>query len=269
MAAAQGFTEVSNYSFMSEEVARLFDLDPSMLVEVANPIASEQTLLRSSLLPGIWQNITGNKRYFDSFRLFEIGHEIHRDRESPHLAAAIYAKDDGVAGLLELKRLAECLVPGITVRPATTRSYEHPQRAAEVYRDETRIGRLFEFHPKMVDAGRAAVVDLDLMLVEELQRGTVRYQPLRRFPTSAFDLSVVAGSRELIGEIQKRLAGLAGDSLVSITFLRDFAMPDGTRSISYRLSIGALDRTLSSDEVGSIRTRIIEGMQAAGYELKV
>jgi phenylalanyl-tRNA synthetase beta chain len=269
LAAAQGFTEVSNYSFMSEEVARLFDPDAAALVEVANPIASDQTLLRSSLLPGVWRNITSNVRHFDSFRLFEIGREIHPDRETPHLAAAIYAKDDGIAGLLELKRLAECLLPGITVRPSAARSYEHPQRAADVYRDETRVGRLFEFHPKMVEAGRAAVVDLDLRLVEELQCGTAHYRPLRRFPTSAFDLSVVADKHALIGDIQSKLAELAGESLVSITFLRDFALPDATRSISYRLSAGAFDRTLSSDEVSSVRARIIEGMQAAGYELKV
>src|SRR5205823_547910 len=42
MAASQGFTEVYNYSFISEEAARAFGLDPADLVEVANPIASEQ-----------------------------------------------------------------------------------------------------------------------------------------------------------------------------------------------------------------------------------
>ncbi len=269
MAAAQGFTEVYNYSFMSEEMARAFGLDPAALVRVANPIASDQTVLRASLLPGIWKNISANARHFDSFRLFEIGREIHPDQESPHIAAAIYAKDDGIAALLELKRLAECLRTGITVHPAAARSYEHPLRAAEVQLDGTRLGRLFEFHPRMVETGRAAVLDLDLMLLEELQRGALRYQPLRRFPTSAFDLSVVAGKHELIGEIEARLRRLAGDSLVSITFLRDFAQPDGERSLSYRLTVGAADRTLSSDEAGAIRARIIEGMRADGYELKV
>jgi hypothetical protein len=33
--------------------------------------------------------------------------------------------------------------------------------------------------------------------------------------------------------------------------------------------VGAADRTLSSEEVSAIRARIIEGMRAAGYELKV
>ena len=51
----QGFTEVYNYSFISEESARAFGFDPAAHVRVANPIASDQALMRTSLLPGIWQ----------------------------------------------------------------------------------------------------------------------------------------------------------------------------------------------------------------------
>ncbi len=83
MAAAQGFTEVYNYSFISEEQARAFGFDPAGLVEVANPIASDQNFLRPSLLPGILKNIRDNAKNFDSFRLFEIGREIHPDRRNP------------------------------------------------------------------------------------------------------------------------------------------------------------------------------------------
>jgi len=267
MAAAQGFTEVYNYSFISAEQARLFALRPQ--VEVANPISIDQQFLRPSLIPGIWKNVTENQKRFDSFRLFEIGREIYKDREVPHLAAAIYAKDDGVAGLLELKRLAQCILPGAYVRPAEARAYEHPRRGAQVFHANEPIGRLFEFHPRMVETGRAAVLDLDLAVVEKLSRREPRYQPLRRFPTSSFDLTVVAPPRALIGEIESRLKTLAGDALIAIAFLRDFASPDGSRSISYRITVGQADGTLASDEVSAIRARIIEGMRAAGFELKV
>ncbi len=266
MAAAQGFTEVYNYSFVSEEMARAFDLDPAAHVRVANPIASDQNFLRTSLLPGIWKNVLDNARNFDSFRLFEIGREIHKDREEPRLAAAIYAKDDGVAGLLELKRLAECLVPAVAVRPSVARGYEHPQRAAEVYSGDTLIGRLFEFHPRMVEAGRAAVLDLDLAGIEKLQRPAT-YQRWPRFPTSAFDLSVVAPPRTLIADVQASILKFAEGA--SIAFLREFTLPEGSRSLSYRLTVGASDRTLSSEEVGAIRARIIDGLRAAGYDLRV
>jgi phenylalanyl-tRNA synthetase beta chain len=270
MAAAQGFTEVYNYSFLSDDQARAFGFDPVDCVQVANPIAAGHNLLRPSLLPLIWKNIGDNARHFDQFRLFEIGREVHPDGEIPHFAAAICAKDDGAAGLFELKRLAECLAHGIAFRPSSAaRSYEHPHRAADALVGDTSVGRLFEFHPSMVEAGRAAVLDLDLALLEKLQPAQASYQALRRFPASAFDLSVVAPARGLIGQVQARLAHHAGPNLLSIVFLRDFTLPDGQRSLSYRLTVGASDRTLSSEEVSAIRGRIIDGMREAGYDLKV
>jgi len=237
---------------------------------VANPIASDQNLLRSSLLPGIWKNVKDNARHFDTFRLFEIGKEVFPNREIPHFAAALYAKDSGIAGLLELKRLAACLLPGCSARPASeVKPYEHPQRTADIVMDQTVIGRLFEFHPSMVEGGRAAVLDLDLAVLQELQSPTASYKPFRRFPSSAFDLSVIAPARDLIGNVESQLRNYAGTDLISIYFLREFADPDGTRTLSYRLSVGAPDRTLSSEEVSGIRTRIIEGMRSHDYRLKV
>jgi phenylalanyl-tRNA synthetase beta chain len=270
MAAAQGFTEVHNYSFISEDTARVFSVDVSAQVQVSNPIVSDQNLLRTSLLPGIWKNIRDNARHFDRFRLFEIGRAIHPDGEVPRFTAAMFAKDNGASGVFELMRLAECLLPRVSVRPAdATQSYEHPRRTGDVLCGETNVGRLFEFHPKMVEGGRAAVLDLDLTRLMQLQPTPERYQPLRRFPESAFDLSVVANPRTLIADIQSALEKLAGDALLSIVFLREFALPDGARSLSYRLTVGAPDRTLSAEEVGLVRTRIIEGMRSAGYELRL
>jgi phenylalanyl-tRNA synthetase beta chain len=269
IAVQQGFTEVHNYSFVSEDAARAFGFDPEQHVQVKNPIAADQNLLRTSLLPGIWKNIGDNARHFDTFRLFEIGHE-HHDGEHPHFTAAVFAKDDGAASLFELKRLAECLLPNCSVRPAASaRSFEHPQRAADVVAGAHTIGRLFEFHPRMVETGRAAVLDVDLAALEKAQPSAIKHKPLRRFPSSDFDLSIVAPGRALIGDLETQLRQIAGEQLVSIAFLRDFGLPTGDRSLSYRLTIGATDRTLSADEVTAVRNTVIEGMRTAGYELKV
>jgi phenylalanyl-tRNA synthetase beta chain len=251
-------------------MARVFSVDLSAHVQVSNPIASDQNLLRTTLLPGIWKNINDNERHFDQFRLFEIGRAIHPDREVPHFAAALFSKDENVSGLFELKRLAECLLPGVSVRPAeVTQPYEHPRRTGDVLHGEITIGRLFEFHPKMIEGGRAAVLDLDLTRLMQLQPAPQRYEPLRRFPESAFDLSVLAGPRVLIADVQSALEKLAGDILLSIEFLREFKLDDGIRSLSYRLTVGASDRTLSAEEVGVARSRIIDGMRSAGYELRL
>jgi len=274
---ALGFTEVYNYSFVSEAAAAAFGWKPEDHVGVANPIASDQNLLRLSLLPGIRNNILDNSKHFDSFRIFEIGREIRKQpqglpEETPHLAAAVYAKDDGQAGLFELKHAAECLLEGIEVRQAAALGYEHPARAAEILYQAEVIGRLAELHPRLIEQGRAAVLDVDLDRLRALRRPPGKYTPFRRYPGSAFDLSVVAGEREPVAELRKKLAGFAGDMLESIEFVRQYAgppLPPGNKSVSFRLTVGSSRRTLSLEEVGAIRAGIIERMQALGYELRV
>jgi phenylalanyl-tRNA synthetase beta chain len=120
--------------------------------------------------------------------------------------------------------------------------------------------------------GRAAILDLNMALLLRLDTREVRYQPLRRFPTSAFDLSVVAPLRDPSGKIERLLATAAGSDLVEIEFVRQYTgapLPEDRKSVSYRLTVGAPDRTLSSDEVAAIRNRIIQALNEADYELRL
>jgi phenylalanyl-tRNA synthetase beta chain len=96
--------------------------------------------------------------------------------------------------------------------------------------------------------------------------------PLRRYPTSAFDLSIVSALREPAGEIERRLVEAAGGDLVEIEFVRQYTgapLAEDKKSISYRLTVGAADRTLSSDEVAAVRDRVIEALRKAGYDLRL
>jgi phenylalanyl-tRNA synthetase beta chain len=275
----EGFTEVYNYSFLSEETVRAFGFDPASHAKVANPIASDQALMRRSLLPGLWRNIVENAKHRECFRLFEIGLEIHPGNprtlpdEVPHLVAAIYDRsDDGSAGLFEIKRAAECFMPGAEAVPAEPLDYEHPARAGQLVWKGKPVGRLFELHPRFLETGRAAVIDLDLAVIQSLRGGEVKYTPIRRYPSSAFDLSVVAGLREHAATLERALAGFAGPLVESIEFVRQYAgppLPPDRKSVSFRLTAGSPERTLSSEEVGEIRQRIIDGMRGLGYELRV
>ena len=279
----QGFTEVYNYSFLSEEAVRDFGFDPTAHVRVTNPIASDQALLRASLLPGIRKNILDNAKHHESFRLFEIGLEIHKvgqalsaanlPEEIPHLVAAMYDRQgDGSAGLFEIKRAALCLMPGAEAQPAAARPFEHPARAASLWWRGQEVGRLFELHPTLVEAGRAAILDLDLRLLRSLAVSDVKYAPIRRYPSSAFDLSVICGLREHAATPEAAIRRFAGPLLESVQFQRQYSGPpleEGRKSVSFRLTVGSADRTLSSDEVMAMRGAIIEGMRGLGYELRV
>jgi phenylalanyl-tRNA synthetase beta chain len=115
-------------------------------------------------------------------------------------------------------------------------------------------------------------LDLDLAVMERLDSQEIRYQALRRFPTSAFDLSVIANLREPAGAIERRMTIAAGDDLAEIEFVREYTgapLPEGRKSVSYRLTVGAADHTLSSDEVSAIRNRVIEALQREGFELRI
>lgn len=163
-------------------------------------------------------------------------------------------------------------MPECEVRGTVARAFEHPERAAEViWRGET-VGRLFELHPSLGVEGRAGILDVNLAASLRLDVRNVRHQPLRRFPTSAFDLSVLATLRDPSGKIEHLLADAAGSDLVEIEFVRQYTgapLPEDRKSVSYRLTVGAPDRTLSSDEVAAIRSRIIQALNESGYELRL
>ena len=61
---AQGFTEAYTYSFVNESQWKRFGFSESGHLRVSNPIASELTHMRRSLLPGVFDVIVKNSRNF-------------------------------------------------------------------------------------------------------------------------------------------------------------------------------------------------------------
>lgn len=278
---AQGFTEAHNYSFVTETDIQRFSGDPAAHISVQNPIASELTHMRRSLLPGLFKSIVANVRYYPEFRLFEIGNEIHPNgtglpTEITHLTAVFFSAHGQDQEFFEMKRVLECLFPGVRLRAAEAQSFEHPVRTAEVFWSDQSIGRIFELHPSLLKAenieGRAMIFDIDVDASLQLAATRVpKYTPLRKFPTSGFDLSLVTELRTPVDKLQDELTRLAASDLAMIEFVRQYAgpqLPQGQKSVSYHLKVGALDHTMTADELTAIRQRIINGMQALGYELR-
>jgi phenylalanyl-tRNA synthetase beta chain len=272
----QGFTEVSNYSFISDADATMFGYATDKLLQVANPIVAEQKYMRPALLPGIRRNLADNSRYFSDFRLFEISRAYKKGAdgapaERTHLVAAIYGRETNGANLLEMKRIVQYVAAGCKVMPAKAHNKTmHPERAAHVEVGSQRVGDLYELHPSLLEnaRGRAAILDLDLDALQALPSQRAPYRPLRRFPTSSFDLSIVAPAHTLVADLENKLRELAGAGLVALQFLLIFPLPPDKKSVSFRLTLGADDRTLTAEEVTRTREKVVEGIKAAGYELR-
>ncbi len=273
-ATQQGFDEVYNYSFISEAQATRLSVAIEKHVRVLNPISADQSLMRTTLLHGALKNFEDNRRHFGAFRFFEIGKEIHKQpeglpQEVPHLVAGVYAgQGDGAEGLRELERLMRGYAPACEFRPTLiVRDFEHPLRSAELWLGGQQIGRLFEFHPHWVE-GRAAMLDVDLDKLSKLVAGNARYQPIRRFPASEFDLSVLTEARVFAGTVEAALRGASTDAVEKIEFVREFTLPDGRRSLSFRATVANKERTLTQEEITAERERLIAGIRSAGFELR-
>jgi phenylalanyl-tRNA synthetase beta chain len=284
--AAQGFTEVANYSFVSEADVAPLSMEIDRHIAVRNPIAAELSHLRTSLLPGLFKNILTNVRHFHEFRFFELGNEIHPasssergalPEEIPHLAAALYSQHGSEDDFFELKRVTECLWPGVRLEAGSPRPYEHPVRNAEAHWRGVLIGRLFELHPSLLQkegiAGRAVILDVDLSTAHKVAaQQLVAYRSLRKYPTSGFDLSIIAALRQPVAHIEDQLRALGGEKVARIEFVGQYAgpqLPEGQKSVSYHIEAGALDHTLTAEEASEVRTALIAGMRAHGYELRV
>jgi len=100
-----------------------------------------------------------------------------------------------------------------------------------------------------------------LPAAEALAKKIIANAPLAvKFTMEAID----ARSRNAAGEGRE----LAGAGLVSLQFLLIFPLPPDKKSVSFRLTLGANDRTLTADEV--TRTRETRGRRTkiAGFELR-
>ena len=94
---ARDYEEAITYAFIDERNNEAFAGSKSELV-LSNPISSEMSVMRSSLLPGLVASAAANvARQQDRVRLFEIGKSFHGTLESPHEVVRIAAVASGSA----------------------------------------------------------------------------------------------------------------------------------------------------------------------------
>jgi phenylalanyl-tRNA synthetase beta chain len=98
-----------------------------------------------------------------------------------------------------------------------------------------------------------------------------KYTPLQRYPSSAFDLSAVAGLRALCGDVEAAIRAGAGKGAEKVEYLYSYRgkpLADDQQSLTFRVTVSAPDHTLSNDELTAIRARIIGSLKAVGFALR-
>ena len=276
-----GLTEAQTLSFLGQadlDALRLPDDDPRCEgIRVKNPLREEEAILRTTLLPGLIGAASRNvARGLKRVRLFETGRVFRPipDPDDPRipyqpilLGMILVGREVDVfagTGLVDL--LARAMGHELEVVQETL-PVLHPGRAATVTCGAEPIGMVGELHPALARRngldGRVVVAEMVLdSLVSDWSSWEL--EEVSTYPPFVFDLSFVTPDATPVAHLLKTVERSAGMHLEGLELFDEFrggSIPEGHRSLAVRVTLRAMDHTLSDQEVGPILRRIVTAVE--------
>lgn len=294
-----GLVQVINYSFSDDkwpDRLRLADSDPRRGgIRIANPLSSDQSVMRTMLLPGLLATARTNIAVRESrVHVFETGRVFHpTESELPsehmHLGILLTGPWDEESWLRTGttvdyylgKGLIERLCRGLGTRLEyipTTEPFLHPGKSATVSDPEgNAIGWLGEVHPLVLqefdlktDSVIAAELDLDALLVAG--SGVAMFRDLLAYPVVEQDLALVVDSALPASVVLAQLREVGGELLEEARVFDVYEGPqvgEGKKSLALRMWFRSPERTLSEAEVNEVRAAILAKIAASlGAQLR-
>ena len=286
-----GFDEAINYSFMDKMDCDRLLLTPDdyrrNLVEILNPLTEDQAVMRSILLPGLLKSTHRNvSQQSKTTRLFEIGKvfigkgKTHLPDEIEMLAGlwtgsrtnALWNAPETACDFYDLKGVAEGLFNMLKIRnisftrmPADVCSYVKDGFAAQIVTGDTPLGLVGELHPhvlKNYDLKQTVFYfELDMNRLYGMIPESLQAKPIPKYPATSRDVTVIidndieAGS--LLAFIRNLNEGLV-EQLSLFDVFADDPIPDGKKSVSFRIVYRSHEETLEDDMVNDIHKRLSE-----------
>jgi phenylalanyl-tRNA synthetase beta chain len=246
-------------------------------VEVANPLAATEPFMRRSLLPALLRRVEYNlARGNRDLRLFEIGTVFHRagpgepPREETHLAAVLtgrrepphWSREDSAFEIWDLKSVMEYVTARVvgpmgSVVPGELQSPVVDPESAMLVTDSTgtTVGYGGRVKDEAVDmpvwAGDVWVTEITFP-TDAREVPAVTFEALPQFPAAERDLALFVPDgvgAEAVSEVIHRASGKDLESIELFDRYTGEGVPDGTRSLAFRLRFRSAKRTLKDKEV--------------------
>ena len=249
-------------------------------VRIVNSLVAEESVLRTSLRPGLLKAIAFNESHRrTSVSLFEIGHAYPPgDGELPdeyEQLGVVLAGRDAMAAMDVWRELAATMGFGARVDQANPPAGLHPTRSATLSLGRDAIGRVGEVHPDVLDAygveERVGVLELNLSVLLAHEAKVAVWKPTSRFPSSDLDLAFTTPDSVTAEKVEKAIKQAAGALLVDVALFdvyRGAGLPPDSRSLAYRLRLQAQDRTLGDTELTELRHKVVAGVAKLGATLR-
>lgn len=285
--ALRDYQETVNYSFVMAEWERdLFG--NAQPVALQNPIASQMSVMRSSLLGGLIGALQHNlARKHLRVRLFEIGgcFETEADNYVQHerLAGVCYGQalpeQWGVPArnvdFYDVKGDIEALfAPAELKFTSSVHPASHPGRSAQIKLNGQGIGWLGELHPQWqqkLDLAQPTVwfeVSLDAITQVTLPQ----VLEVSKFPPVRRDLAVIADESTTVESLLEAM--LAGNvpyvaEIDLFDLYRGKGVESGKKSLAFRVLLQDTQKTLTEAEIDQSMALLIKKLHEEGAQLRV
>ncbi|MFK8018178.1 MAG: phenylalanine--tRNA ligase subunit beta [Pseudomonadales bacterium] len=270
------YQEAITYSFIDPSIHAEFYADEHA-VPLRNPISSEMSVMRTSLLPGLVQALDHNvKRQQTRVRLFEVGQCFISNggqnstlAQQQMLGGAIcggrlderWSHDKTAADFFDVKGDVEAVLSlsghdaGVDFQQSEHKAM-HPGQCAEVIKNGQSIGHLGALHPRLLrslDLPKNTLV-FELNLHQLLEGSVPSYEKVSKFPEVRRDLAILIKLDLSVAEISRVVRETAGPILTNLIVFDVYAgkgVPEGQKSLGLGLTLQDHSRTLNDEDVSS------------------
>ncbi|WP_373778750.1 phenylalanine--tRNA ligase subunit beta [Glaesserella sp.] len=279
------YQEVVTYSFVDPKVQQLLHPEQEALI-LPNPISSEMSAMRVSLLTGLLETVAYNQnRQQNRVRIFESGLRFIPDSNAENgirqetVFGAVIAGDkrpthwehkaenvDFFDLKGDLERILSLTSVGNDLQ-FVAKQYPalHPGQSAAIMLEGKEIGFIGTIHPKIVQklglSGKPVAFEL---LAEAIAERTVpNAKEISRFPANKRDIAVVVDMDVAAGDVINECRQAGGEKLVSVNLFDVYQganLAFGKKSLAISLTIQDTEKTLEEDQINAVIQTVLDAL---------
>lgn len=276
-----GFNEVFTYPWIDEKYIHAAKIDTTDAIRLATPPAPELATLRQSLIPGMLEAAMKNLRYYDEFKIFEVAQTFHKGEyhESceeeilpvhKKLLTGIIVGKNAKKNFFEVKGVLEdmprfCHMDNLTFKQKERPSWSDEKVYLNVVHQGKIIGSLgLVSVPAMNASGisRTQIAYFELCFDEmvPLNSRTNNFEHLPQYPLVEEDLSILVDESTQWHEVEEAIKNIVR-KYEFIEEYRGKQIPDGKKSLVFRIWMGNDDSTMTSKQIEKKMAAITKALQ--------
>ncbi|MGE5380254.1 MAG: phenylalanine--tRNA ligase subunit beta [Methylocystaceae bacterium] len=286
-ALADNLHQVVTYSFISPRYLDMLNLpDDSSLrevVSIANPLSEEQSVMRTTLLPGLLAAVGKNMaRQNEDVAIFEVGNVFYPEgpdlpRQQLKAAGLCTGKTEPswhgtrvemdfyfLKGIVD-KFLDRMNIKGVSWQPLTDHPSYHPGRSAIAVKGDWPLVIVGELHPFLLEQWgikkRVVAFETTLDDIEKAIPAKLELDDIARYPAVYRDMAVVVEEEVSAGQVEETAKQAGGDLLQAIQLFdvyRSSQLGEGKKSLALKLKFQAADHTLREEEINELGSIILD-----------